>query len=264
MKKRILVLLVICASFSAFAMEASKLFDLLPAELTTQIIAIGVQQANTIKEAIDAIKDQSLVNKIFRQIIKDNAAQLINYLAKKHKTSPYDIAFKLGALSEQWFQKQGLLIEAEKFDEKKIRALFADWQKLNTKLIHTVKDREEKYITDLLQEGAEPNFQDAKGISAFVWAVLRGKPLSSLKILLDNGADINLQDFEGNTALMYAIGRFDSQPIPASRQIKFLLKHGADLTIKNKENKAVLKAALDMAKERGYPEIEKILQEAIK
>ncbi len=141
---------------------------------------------------------------------------------------------------------------------------------LNNQLIQAAKEGTEKNITYLLQEGAEPNFQDAKGISAFVWAVLRGNPLSSLKILLDNGANINLQDFEGNTALMYAIERFNFQPSSARRQIKFLLEHGANLTIKNEKNKTALdiakeqgyisKEAGNIAREKGYTEIEQILQ----
>ena len=116
MKKRILVLFI-CTSFSTFAMDAPgktvPQFTALPAELKTLIITIGVQKAKTYLEAIDAIKKQSLVNKVFRQIIKDNAALLINYLARKFWVSKNLVAFNLGILSEQWFRKKGLIKEKQ-------------------------------------------------------------------------------------------------------------------------------------------------------
>ncbi|RHY79164.1 hypothetical protein DYB31_015871, partial [Aphanomyces astaci] len=55
----------------------------------------------------------------------------------------------------------------------------------------------------LIQGGADPNFQDARGRSPLHWAV-RNNKVDAVQVLLVNGADANLQDVKGMTPVICA------------------------------------------------------------
>ncbi len=94
-------------SFSIFAMEAPEAqkiqFADLPPEIKILIINAGVEQAQTLQEAVDKIKKQAQVNKLFRETIENNANQLIKNLAEKFHIQAFLIVLTLGRdLSKQW------------------------------------------------------------------------------------------------------------------------------------------------------------------
>ena len=90
----------------------------------------------------------------------------------------------------------------------------------------------------LLGYGADPNFRDAKGRTALMYAVLTGD--STLRILLEYGADPNIQDNDGRTALMLAVLDGESE----EGVIKSLLEHGADPNIQDKTGLTALMWAI--------------------
>ena len=56
----------------------------------------------------------------------------------------------------------------------------------------------------LLDHGADPNYQDASGSSALMYAALYA-PIETIQALLDTGADPNLEtDGDGYTASQFA------------------------------------------------------------
>ena len=232
MKKKILALLVICTSFPSFAMDApGKIFPqfaALPAELKTLIITTGVLQAKTYLEAIDAIKDQSLVNKTFRQIIKDNAAQFIEYLSHRYHFSAYLIAFKLGGLSEQWFGKKGLVKEGQVFNQTLLKELKREWEKSGQDLIRNAGQNNKKRVIRLLENGADPNFQDKNGVPALMRASFYNHK-DVVGLLLKNGADPNIKDNKmGYTAL------FQASVSGQKEVVELLLENEADPNIQSK------------------------------
>ena len=108
-------------------------------------------------------------------------------------------------------------------------------------------------IMDLLESGADPNFQeDDMGETALMIAS-REKWLPIVKLLLDSGANPNLKDNEGNTALMYtAVYNSDIH----YNIMDLLLNSGANPLIKNNDGEI----AYDLALSFGYIENAKLIK----
>ena len=108
-------------------------------------------------------------------------------------------------------------------------------------------------IMDLLESGADPNFQeDDMGETALMIAS-REKWLSIVKLLLDSGANPNLKDNEGNTALMYTAVYNSNIHL---KIIRLLLNSGANPLIKNNDGEI----AYDLALSFGYIENAKLIK----
>lgn len=55
-------------------------------------------------------------------------------------------------------------------------------------------------VSFLLTQGANPNIQEASGLTALHWAVSHGN-IATVKALLAGGANLNLQNSHGQSAL---------------------------------------------------------------
>lgn len=141
---------------------------------------------------------------------------------------------------------------------------------LDRELVAEVVDGNSETVTQLLDEGANPNVRtedgltplmlaanqgddelckmllaahadihmcDNNGISVLGWAVGSDK-VSTCQMFLEAGAQVNKQDLEGRTALMNAVEWSDGM-----RVTKLLLKYGADPEIKNKAGKRARECA---------------------
>jgi uncharacterized protein len=81
-------------------------------------------------------------------------------------------------------------------------------------------------VKELLQKGADPNFQNSRG-NAVLIEVARAGFTPVAKLLLDHGAKVNLQDKRGMSALMEAAAKGNLD------LTKILLEKGADLNLKS-------------------------------
>lgn len=103
-----------------------------------------------------------------------------------------------------------------------------------------------QYLEELLKHDQTiVDFPDKRGDTAFMWAIFKGY-MSMANLLLSKGANINHVGGEG-TALM--------ENLKNSERVKYLLEKGADKTVVHKG-----KTALDMAKEKGYQDSVKLLE----
>lgn len=111
--------------------------------------------------------------------------------------------------------------------------------------LHHVKNLDVARI--LIKNGAQINAHDFVNNSTPLHFV----PNDSIKILIENGADVNAKDIDGDTPLHWATSRNDVN------RVLLFIKNGSNVNIKNKEGKSPLK----IAKEKGYEELVKILEE---
>lgn len=107
-----------------------------------------------------------------------------------------------------------------------------------------------KESQDLLESGAEIDTQDAKGMTALMYAARNGN-IKMAAFLLENGASINLQDKSGLTATMHAI-YFRRNAVA-----KFLKESGANLFLVD----LGMRNAHGIAKMRGYKDLADIFPE---
>ena len=103
--------------------------------------------------------------------------------------------------------------------------------------------------TELLDRGADPNQQDKNGQSVLTLGIYSNRP-EIIKELLDRGANPNHQDKYGATPLMMALDRDDLEII------KELLNYGANPTLKDKNGRS----AIDIARARDKEEILSLFQ----
>ena len=111
-------------------------------------------------------------------------------------------------------------------------------------LLWAVANGSVETVEMLLEKGADLNYVDGRGNSAFGLAArvsYEDKSYELMTIMLAKGADINIKDSGGVTPLMYAIYSTDFD------KVDFLLRKGADVTIKNNEGQS----AVDIAATRG-------------
>jgi N-acyl-D-amino-acid deacylase len=89
-------------------------------------------------------------------------------------------------------------------------------------------------ITKMLQEGADVNTRDDRGVTPLMYAATIGS-LDAMKLLLNRDANPNLTNMFGSTALMWSatdIGK-----------VRLLLDHGADARIVSKQGRTALQIA---------------------
>ncbi|MFA7136252.1 MAG: ankyrin repeat domain-containing protein [Bacteroidales bacterium] len=119
------------------------------------------------------------------------------------------------------------------------------------KIITATQQQDINSIKSLLQEGIDPDTQNAIGWTALMQAAADNN-IEIVKLMIDHGANLNIENVYGRTALHFACGYgyFD--------MVKLLVKHGA---IINAENDHSLKPPLYAAIEGGYLDLVKFLLE---
>ncbi len=121
----------------------------------------------------------------------------------------------------------------------------------NTALHLASSTRKTLYLSQLLEAGANPDFQNQEGQSPLMLAVINFKD-ECVRILLEGGANPNLQNSSGDTALMLACVFEDPQIVA------MLLKAGANQDIRNARGQS----ALEIARIRGATDLESLLLSA--
>lgn len=141
-----------------------------------------------------------------------------------------------------------------------------------TPLMVAAQEANEEVVVALLELGARSDARDHHGRTALHWAAVGyrpgevhvyrelGKPHDTvftppppplaMKALLDVKANIDALDEEGNTALHEAV------LVEASTAVELLVARGAKRGLRNKEGKT----ALDLAVERGQPNLAALLR----
>ena len=92
-------------------------------------------------------------------------------------------------------------------------------------------------VKELLQKGADPNFQNCRGNTVLIEAVRTGHAAVA-KLLLDHGVKTNLQDKRGMSALMEAAAKGNLE------LVKILLDKGADLNLRSATGTTALAFAI--------------------
>lgn len=137
-----------------------------------------------------------------------------------------------------YFTSEGGKKETEA--ERKLRAARAAGEKL----LEAAKDGKSDDVRTLLEEGADPNFQDNCGVTALMLAANKGHS-DSVRVLLDGKADPNLPDVYGVTALMLAARNGHTESVQA------LLQGGADPRLRDEDERT----AQDVAKTFSIAEL---------
>jgi uncharacterized protein len=121
---------------------------------------------------------------------------------------------------------------------------FARGAAMNEDLIKAAQAGNTERVLELLQQGADINFQDAQGRTP-VMAATYGNHVGTVASLLEAGADVNIRDDMLNTPFLYA-GAEGLLEI-----LKLAYEAGADPTITNRYGGV----ALIPASERGHVEV---------
>jgi len=122
-----------------------------------------------------------------------------------------------------------------------------------TPLIHAVDGRSIETVKYLVQKGADVNVKDCMGQTPLMH-VGQIRFIEAMECLLDHNANVDIQDNRGETCLIQSISFGNYEPI-----VRLLLQYQADITLRDHNNKT----ALDYAKERDLPELEKLLSDNI-
>ncbi|MFW9908924.1 MAG: ankyrin repeat domain-containing protein [Candidatus Thorarchaeota archaeon] len=172
------------------------------------------------------------------------------------------------------------------FRTKQVRPSTDSLEDANALLLVASEDGDYAQATKALNEGADPNIQDGRGMRPLLWAALRGH-LEIVESLLDNGANINGTNDADWTALMEASmeGHIEVVKLLLARGadvnaktvvsgtalmfssgtghieiVKLLLDHGADISIEisgTEDDDGM--TALDYARRYGHPDIAELL-----
>ena len=94
-----------------------------------------------------------------------------------------------------------------------------------------------KKVKQALQEGADVNKADIRGITPLIMAADRSSNLSIVEYLLNHDADVNKTDDYGRTPLYFA-SQHGCFPI-----VKYFVDHGADVNKANKDDQTPLHIA---------------------
>lgn len=105
-----------------------------------------------------------------------------------------------------------------------------------TPLMAAVLDSDLATVTQLLDNGANPNARNDAGATALMWAV---PDLEKTRLLVARGAEVNAQSNDGRTALMVASGFYGAKDVVA-----LLLEKGANPSLKVPGSSPLIEATL--------------------
>lgn len=106
-------------------------------------------------------------------------------------------------------------------------------------------------VKALLSKAADVEAKNNRGWTALMLAVSMCD-IETMQVLLDGGADVNARDNNGKTSLVHAASENNIE------SLKTLLNYGADVSIGDKSGET----ALTTAKQRGYQEVTRLIEEA--
>jgi ankyrin repeat protein len=104
----------------------------------------------------------------------------------------------------------------------------------------------------LINHGADVNSQDKNGLTALMYAVVKGQ-YDMAKFLLETGADVSAHAVDGSTALALAVADSGDEANPLADRIRpgrlevaeLLVKNGADVKARNSKGRTPLMIALN-------------------
>jgi ankyrin repeat protein len=119
----------------------------------------------------------------------------------------------------------------------------------NADLIYAARIGDTKWLTDMINGGADVNAKNDDQETPLLWASFNGH-VEVVKILLNNGVRVNDRNKEGWSALM-AAAETDSEKL-----VKLLLENGADVNLETESGDT----ALTIAQKNGFSNIVDIIQ----
>lgn len=184
---------------------------------------LGREEAHKLVEQAKQINlNQPDWGRLLRQAAASNNVSMIHKIASAQKVS-------LNAQSKE--EKTPLMVAIEKGHDDAIKALVhlgadIDFENRNglTAFIHAVQLEQKAAIKLLLSLGADINFVNNKQMTPLMYAVY-AQNNDMIVYLLDLGADIDAYGFQGLTALYRAVNRGYVD------QVELLVKRGANKAI---------------------------------
>ncbi|MBU0585888.1 ankyrin repeat domain-containing protein [Candidatus Micrarchaeota archaeon] len=121
-------------------------------------------------------------------------------------------------------------------------------------IMHAANSGSAEIIALLLETGAKTDIATmVTGVTPLILAAGKGHE-KVVQVFIDFKLDLNVRDEGENTALIKATMNNHI------KMVDLLIKAGADVTLKNDDDQT----ALDIAREKGYKEIARMLQKALK
>ena len=159
---------------------------------------------------------------------------------------------------------QQLILAVEAQDLEQVKKLLDQGANPNVKkdgkqhvLIVATQNGHGDIVTSLIQSDANPNVHERQhGKTPLIIAAEKGHH-HIVGYLILNEAELNRRDHKGNTALITAVSS-DAPPEVRRAIVQRLLDFGASLHIENDEGKT----ALEIARERGDTDIQKMIEKA--
>lgn len=125
----------------------------------------------------------------------------------------------------------------------------------STLLISAAQDGDTKRVIALLDQGTDPNEVGGSGATALQVAAVEGH-LETVKALVDRGADMEKRPAVLGASMGTPL--YLAAYLGHTQIVQFLLSRGADTGMRNDLGQT----ALDVARERGYPRIVQLLEQA--
>ena len=100
-------------------------------------------------------------------------------------------------------------------------------------LFEAVLYEDRRGLTQLLENGADPNARSDMGTTPLLEVAKIGSWLSAARLLVKHKANLNAVDADGNTALHHAAFFRDRKRKGLPRLAKLLIKNNAELDIRN-------------------------------
>ncbi len=138
----------------------------------------------------------------------------------------------------------------EQFRIKVVRPSTDHLDEKDALLLNAAHDGQTEDVTRAINQGANIEVEDGRGMNPLIWASLRGQ-IDVIRILISRGANIEAYNFAGWTALIQASAHGHDSIV------KLLLESGADVNASTRHEET----ALHFAAEEGYTAIVELLLE---
>lgn len=123
----------------------------------------------------------------------------------------------------------------------------------NGAIMKAAEENNKYTLQNLIKMGVPVDLKNRKGFTPLQVTVGKGNT-DIAKVLLQSGADVNMKDPMGNTPLITAVGNGDTP------MVQELLKYQPNILLTDREDRN----AYMIAKDKGYPQIQRILGQNMK